>query len=338
MAIPRRGFRGNADVGRGGRRDLVAARGNVGVRAERLAVSVRTGGCPRGAGTGSGGRGGSARGRVAPGRGGCAFPGGFAEVAARQEPEQAERGHRGDEGGPPRGEGRAVLPGGSGAAGEAPFGSRRRVGQARHDRVVAQGCRPTAQGPDGVRSPEGCGWAAVPGDPSAAQGAGAVAGPDGHDRASPRGTPRVAQGNGAVEQGDRPAGRGGREAGRGGVGVGGLQGHDQIECRTAEGGEGLGEAVQTAGHRERRSSLGAAGVRRPQGAARGPASRRDRLAEQGDRPAALVPCTGLAGAGGHARAAVQTDRSASGGNRAGEGPHRIAAPTQRPTAYRGRGS
>ena len=143
-----------------------------------------------------------------------AFPRGFAEVAARQEPEQAERGHRGDEGGPPRGEGRAVLPGGSGAAGEAPFGSRRRVGQARHDRVVAQGCRPTAQGPDGVRSPEGCGWAAVPGDPSAAQGAGAVAGPDGHDRASPRGTPRVAQGNGAVEQGDRPAGRGGREAGR----------------------------------------------------------------------------------------------------------------------------
>ena len=46
------------------------------------------------------------------------FPGGFAEVAARQEPGQAQGGRRGGEGGPPRGEERAVLPGGSGAAEE----------------------------------------------------------------------------------------------------------------------------------------------------------------------------------------------------------------------------
>ena len=265
---------------------------------------------------------------------GRSFLGGIAEVAARPVSGQAAGGRGGDEGGPPHGEERPCLAGRSDPAGEAPFASRRRVEQAQHDHIAAYGSRPVARSLAGVGGREGYGRGTVSGERPAAQGAGAVAGPDGHDRAAARGTARIAQGNGAVEQGDR-------EAGRGSAGVGGLQGHDQVaargECRTAEGGEGLGEAVQMAGLRARRSSLGAAGVPRPQGAARGPASRQDRWAEQGDRPAALVLCTGLAGAGGHARAAAQTDRSASGGNRAGEGHHRIASPTQRPTAYRGAG-
>ena len=63
--------------------------GGVGVRAARLAASVRTGAFARGAGTVAGGRGGGTRGRAAPGGGGFPFPGGFPEVAARQEPEQA---------------------------------------------------------------------------------------------------------------------------------------------------------------------------------------------------------------------------------------------------------
>ena len=92
-----------------------------------------------GEGAGAGGRGASARRRAAPGGGG--FPGGFAEVAARHLPEQAEGGLRGDEGGPARGEGRAFLPGGSGAAGNTPFASRRRVEQAQHDHVAAHGGR-----------------------------------------------------------------------------------------------------------------------------------------------------------------------------------------------------
>ena len=138
----RRGLWGSPDAGRRGRRDLVAPHGGVGVRAARLAVSVRTGACPRGEGAGAGGRGASARGRTAPGGGGFPCPGGCAEVAARHLPEQAEGGRRGDEGGPARGEGRAFLPGGSGAAGKTPFTSRRRVEQAQHDHVATHGESP----------------------------------------------------------------------------------------------------------------------------------------------------------------------------------------------------
>ena len=150
----RRGLWGSPDAGRGGRRDLVAPHGGVGVRAARLAVSVRTGAYPRGEGAGAGGRGASARGRTAPGGGGFPCPGGFAEVAARHLPEQAEGGLRGDEGGPARGEGRAFLPGGSGAAGNTPFASRRRVEQAQHDRVATHGGRPAAHGLAGVAGPD----------------------------------------------------------------------------------------------------------------------------------------------------------------------------------------
>ena len=142
----RRGLWGSPDAGRGGRRDLVAPHGGVGVRAARLAVSVRTGAYPRGEGAGAGGRGASARGRTAPGGGGFPCPGGFAEVAARHLPEQAEGGLRGDEGGPARGEGRAFLPGGSGAAGKTPFTSRRRV-----EHSAARSCRCAWRSPGWAR-------------------------------------------------------------------------------------------------------------------------------------------------------------------------------------------
>ena len=58
-------------------------------------------------GTGACGRGRSTLRGVALGGGGVPCPGGFPEVAARQEPEQAEGGGRGDAGSPPHGEGRA---------------------------------------------------------------------------------------------------------------------------------------------------------------------------------------------------------------------------------------
>ena len=147
----RRGFRGGPDAGRGGRRALVAADGGAGARAARLAVSVRSGACPRGG--------------AAPGGEGRPFPGGFAEVAARQEPGQAQGGRRGGEGGPPRGEERAVLPGGSGAAGEAPFASRRRVEQAQHDHVAAHGSLPVARSLAGIAGPEECDRAPPGGGP-----------------------------------------------------------------------------------------------------------------------------------------------------------------------------
>ena len=64
-----------------------------------------------------------------------------------------EGGLRGDEGGPARGEGRAFLPGGSGAAGNTPFTSRHRVEQAQHDHVAAHGGRPAGQGGEGLAGP-----------------------------------------------------------------------------------------------------------------------------------------------------------------------------------------
>ena len=120
----RRGFRGDPGADRGGRRGLVAPHGGAGIGAARLAVSVRTGAGTRGDGTGACGCGGSALRRVSPGGEQRPFPGGLAEVAVRQEPEQAEGCRRGGEGSPPRGEGRAVFPGGGGAAGEAAFAGR----------------------------------------------------------------------------------------------------------------------------------------------------------------------------------------------------------------------
>ena len=116
--------------------------------------SVRTGVCPRGEGTGAGGHGASARGTAAPSGGGFPFPCGFAEVAARHLPAQAEGGRRADEGGPACVEGRAFLPGGSGAAGNTPFASRRRVEQAHHDHVATHGGRPAAHGLAGVAGPD----------------------------------------------------------------------------------------------------------------------------------------------------------------------------------------
>ena len=178
----RRGFRGGPDAGRGGRRALVAADGGAGARVARLAVSVRTGACPRG--------------RAAPGGDGCPFPGGFAEVAARQEPGQAQGGRRGGEGGPPRGEGRAVLPGGSGAAGEASLASRRRFEQARHDHVAAHGSLPVARSLAGVAGPEGCDRPFVRNEGQAAQGCAGTGSGEGHDRAAVEGERPAAQGAG----------------------------------------------------------------------------------------------------------------------------------------------
>ena len=86
-------------------------------------------------------------------------------MAARQEPGQAQGGRRGGEGGPPRGEERAVLPGGSGAAGEAPFASRRRVEQAQHDHVAAHGSLPVARSLAGIAGPEECDRAPPGGGP-----------------------------------------------------------------------------------------------------------------------------------------------------------------------------
>ena len=63
--------------------------------------------------------------------------------AASEETKEVRRG----------GEGRAFLPGGSGAAGNTPFASRRRVEQAQHDHVAAHGSRPAAQGGEGLAGP-----------------------------------------------------------------------------------------------------------------------------------------------------------------------------------------
>ena len=151
----RRGFRGDPDADRGGRRALVAAHGGADIGAARLAVSVRTGAGPCGDGTGSGGGGGSARRRVAPGRAGRPFPSGPSEDTARQGPGQAQGGDRGGQGGPPRGERCAVLPVGSGAAGEAAFGSRCRFAQAQHDHVAAHGSLPAARSLAGAEARQG---------------------------------------------------------------------------------------------------------------------------------------------------------------------------------------
>ena len=153
----RRGFRGDLGADRGGRRTLVAPDGGTGIGTVRLAVPVRTGAGPRRGGAGAGGRCGSARRRVACGGEDRPFPGRFAEVEPRPEPGQAQGGGRGDEGGPARGEGHAILPVGSGAAGEAAFGGRRRFAQAQHAHVAAHGSRPAAPGFAGVGSREGYG-------------------------------------------------------------------------------------------------------------------------------------------------------------------------------------
>ena len=354
----RRGLRGGPDPGRGGRRALVAADDGAGTRAVRLAVSVRRGARPRGGGTCAGGSGGSPCRGVAPGGEGRPLPGGIAEVAARQEPDQADGGRRGDGGGSPCGEGRAFPSGGSGAAGEAACGSRRRF-EKRRERATAEGERPAARGAGASAGAEGqdrvvargdlgaaevgTGGAGVPveGKRQVAQSPGADGPAEGHDRGAAHGTARGAQGNGVAEQGDRAARRGGRGIGRAGVGVDGPGGRDRGaargECRAAQDGEGLGESVQMARHRERRSALGVAQLPRARGAAQEPASRRDRPAERGYRPGALVPCTEMGGPAGHRRTAEQAARPAPQGDRTGERHHRIAAPAQRRAAGRDAG-
>ena len=287
----RRGFWGGADAGRGGRRDLVAPHGGAGVGAPRLAVSVRTDACPRGDGTGAGGRGGSVRGRVAPGRDGRPFPCGFAEVAARQEPGQAQRGRRGDEGGPPRGEGRAVLPGGSGAAGEAAFGSRRRAEQAQHDDVAAYGSRPVARRLAGLGGPERYDRASAWRQPPVAQGCAGTGSGEGHDRAAVEGERPAVQSPGAVagaEGRTRGVARGGRGAAQVGTGGAGVAVPGE---RPAEQGAGTDAAAE--GHDQR----AAPGSRFPDPG--------DPSAEPGERPA--VPRAGaVAGPQGDSYAGCPT--------------------------------
>ena len=181
----RRGFRGGPDASRGGGRSLVAADGGAG-----------------------------ARGGAAPGGDGCPFPCGFPEVAVRQEPEQTEGGRRGDEGSPPRGEERAVLPGGSGAAGEAPFASRRRVEQAQHDHVAAHGSLPVARSLAGVAGPEGYDRPFVWREGQAAQGRADAEDRQGHGRAAVERERPAAQGAGALAGAEGRA-RGVAQEGRG---------------------------------------------------------------------------------------------------------------------------
>ena len=325
----RRGFWGNPDAGRGGGRDLVAPHGGAGVRAARLAVAVRTGACPRGEGTGAGGHGGSTRGTAAPGRGGFPFPCGFAEVADRHLPEQAEGGRRGDEGGPACVEGRAVLPGGSGAAGKTPFGSRRRVEQAQHDRVATHGGRPAAHGLAGVAGPERFERAAVRRERPAAQVPGAVAGPEGRERGVAQGGRGAAQGAthgaGIAVQGERPAGQG---AGA----IAGAEGGHQVAARASRLPEpGDPSAVPEAGV-----------VADPQGH-HPPAVRRDRSTpREGEeigsaatyapgplrtaRPVEACPGESRARHDGAGERACQASCEQGGAAPAAQGPEEVAAP------------
>ena len=311
----RRGFRGSADADRGGRRELVAPHVGAVARAARLAVSVRTGASPRGAGTGAGGRGGSARRRVAPGREGRAFPGGFAEVAARQEPGQARGGRRGGEGGPPRGEGRAVLPGGSGAAGEASLASRRRFEQAQHDRVAAHGSLPVARSLAGLGSAEGYDRASARRHPPAAQGCAGSG--EGHDRAAVEGERPTAQGPGAV------AGAEGRTRGVAQEG----RGASQVET------DGAGVAAPGERPAAQGSGTDAEAEGHDQGAARGSRFLEPGgpSAEPGERPAA--PRAGaVGGPQGDSTPAVRRGQAAArgaGGIPQPDGPHRFAEEARR---------
>ena len=257
------------------------------------------------------GRGGRARGGAAPGGDGCPFPCGFAEVAARQELGQAQGGRRGDEGGPPRGEGRAVLPGGSDAAGEAPFGGRCRFVQAQHDRVAAYGSRPAAQDPGagggaegrarGVAqegrdaSPQvetsGTGFAAPESEPPAAQGAGTRAQAEGHDQG-------VARGSRFPEPGGPPA------APRAGA-IAGPQGDSP-----------------PADLRNQAAARGAGGIPRPDGPHRCADEARR---QSGNRPAAI---RSQGGAGGRARRASSGVRALRKTARPGQD-HRVAAQGKR---------
>ena len=255
----RRGFRGGADADRGRQRGLVAAHGGTAARAARLAVSVRTGADPRGARAGASGRGGRALRTAAEGGEGRPFPCGFAEVAARQEPGQARDGRRGGDGSPPRGGGRAVLPGGDDAAGEVALASRRRFAQAQHDHVAAHGSLPVARSLAGVGSREGYGRTSAwrhppvsqrragagnqegddqstapggrfpePGERPAAQGAGAVAGAEGRAGGvaqEGRGASQVeTAGTGVAAPGERPVAQGAGTRAQ-------AEGHDQDAAR-----------------------------------------------------------------------------------------------------------
>ncbi len=216
----RRGFRDGADADRGGRGDLVAPHVGADERAARLAVSVRTG-------AGAGGSSGSARGRVA--LGGSRRPQRWecVEVAVQGLPAEAERGRAGDRGPPPRGQGRAVLAGRSGALAGVALRSPQRVERVLHDRSAARRGRAAAQGP-GVERPEGRDRATVEGECPTPQGPGAVAGTEGRGRGVARrglGAAQVGAGRavGAVE-GEHPAGQGaGTDAE--------AEGHDQGAAR-----------------------------------------------------------------------------------------------------------
>ena len=308
----RRGFRAGADAGRGRRRALVAADGVADARAARLAVSVRTGACPRGDGTDAGGRAGR---RVAPGREGRPFPCGFAEVAARQEPGQAQGRRRRDEGSPPRGEGRAVLPGGSDAAGEASLASRRRVEQAQHDHVVAHGSLRVARSLAGIGSPEGCDRAPARRRPAAAQGCAGSG--EGHDRAAVEGERPAAQGAGALAGAEGRA-RGVAQEGRGASQVE-TSGTGLAAPRERPAAQGAGTDAEAEGH--------------DQGAARGSRFPEpgDPSAEPGEWPAA--PRAGaVAGSQEGSTQAVRRGQAAAwgaGGIPRPDGPHRFADEARR---------
>ena len=184
---------------------LTLAEGEDGLWSPSMAASVcepcdwqsvyEIGAGPRGAGAGAGGRGASARRRVACGGEDRPFPCRFAEVELRPEPGQARGGGRGGQDGPPHGEGRAVLPVGSGAAGEAAFGGRRRFAQAQHAHVAAHGSRPVAPGFAGVGGREGHGCCAGAQDRADAQAR------RGHDQ-------DAAPGSRFPDPGERPVGQG----------------------------------------------------------------------------------------------------------------------------------
>ncbi len=346
----RRGFWGTGEAGRGGRRVLGAAHDGAGIGTARLAVFVRTGAGLRGDGAGAGGGGGSALRRVGRGREGRPFPGGFAEVEPREEPGQAQGGHRGGEGGPPRGEGRAVLPVGSCATGEAALAGRRRFAQARHDHVAAHGSVPAARSLAGIADRRDRRGAAPgsrfpdAGERPAEQGAGAVAGAEerAHDVAQEGcGASQVeTAGAGVAASGEHPAAQ---DAGTRAQ----AEGHDKGAARggrlrepggsSAEPGEsaaaprvgavaGPQEDSPQADRRGRVSAPGAGRLRRPEGT--------HRFAVVAHLPTGTCleeVRRGEEAAGGRACRTSPALRCLQDGARS-EQDHRVAAQGDRPTA------
>ena len=188
--------------------------------------------------------------------------------AAVEEPKEVRRAAKG----------RAVLPGGSGAAGEAAFGSRRRAEQAQHDDVAAYGSRPVARRLAGLGGPERYDRASAWRHPPVAQGCAGTGSGEGHDRAAVEGERPAVQSPGAVagaEGRTRGVARGGRGAAQVGTGGAGVAVPGE---RPAEQGAGTDAAAE--GH-DRRA---APGSRFPDPG--------DPSAEPGERPACAAIWSG----------------------------------------------